>query len=542
MLMSQDSSRNLQTRLEQLQLQLQQEIAERRRLEAALQASDTRYKAIVNALPDMIFHFNRYGTYLACHAPSDKTLIIPPEELIGKNIYDLGFPQDFVEQAMTLVTRTLESGENQIFEYQLTLHERKEIHEARIIPLTDEEVLIIVRNITERKQAETALRTSEERFRAFFDHSPAGLVILDTQLRYVAINPTLAAMNGLPVEAHIGKRIQELFPVEAEAMEKFFQHILATGEPLLNFEGQGRTHHPSRPVVHFWANYFPLVAEDGRPYAIGGVVLDITEQKQVAEELNQAKEAAERANRAKSIFLSNMNHELRTPLNIILGNAQILKKRLKCASEPCEEVEDILRSGEHLLTLLNDLLDLAKLGARQLALQPHEIYFPRFLRQLTSIPEIQAREKALTFCYEPASRMPLVIEADEKRLRQVLLNLLTNAVRFTEQGTVTFRVKTPDNQHTNAASRALPYMTRLRFEVEDTGIGMTTEQTQKIFLPFEQLRSEEQWHPGTGAGLAISQHLVRLMRSELRVVSAPGQGSLFWFEIELTVLNDINVA
>ncbi|GAB4523922.1 MAG: hypothetical protein Tsb0014_01960 [Pleurocapsa sp.] len=242
-------------------------------------------------------------------------------------------------------------------------------------------------------------------------------------------------------------------------------------------------------------------------------------------ELKVAKEAADSASQAKSEFLANMSHELRTPLNGILGYAQILQQSKAVQGKEKQGVDIINKCGSHLLTLINDILDLSKIEARKMELHPVEVHLPSFVQGVVEICQIKAEQKGIDFTYEKDDQLPLGIEADEKMLRQVLMNLLSNAIKFTEQGGVTLRAITK-NPSTEGVHR-------LRFEVEDTGVGMEPEDAEKIFLPFEQVGSVEKQSEGTGLGLAISQQMVKMMGGELQVTSQLGKGTTFWFEVEL---------
>ncbi|MFB2974772.1 CHASE2 domain-containing protein [Microseira sp. BLCC-F43] len=246
-------------------------------------------------------------------------------------------------------------------------------------------------------------------------------------------------------------------------------------------------------------------------------------------QLQAAKLAADTANIAKSEFLANMSHELRTPLNGILGYAQILQRSKKIQIKEKEGIDIIYQCGSHLLTLINDILDLSKIEARKLELHPTDFNFHNFLTGVAEICRIKADQKGIQFISPNLSILPLWVKADEKRLRQVLINLLGNAIKFTDKGSVTFKVEVIGN---GTNYNQLP-ITQIRFSIEDTGIGMSEEQLENIFLRFEQVGDKARQIEGTGLGLAITQKIVNLMGSQIEVRSRLGEGSIFGFDLEL---------
>jgi len=248
-------------------------------------------------------------------------------------------------------------------------------------------------------------------------------------------------------------------------------------------------------------------------------------------ELKEAKINADAANKAKSEFLANMSHELRTPLNGILGYAQILQGSKNMTEKEHKGIGIIDQCASHLITLINDILDLSKIEDQKMELHPEPFHFSSFLEGVADICRIKAEQKNINFNYKFDHNLPIGVESDEKRLRQVLINLLGNAIKFTNSGEVNFEVSLVDNQETEVNQHQKYYI--VRFKIIDTGVGMTEAQLEKIFLPFEQVGNIQKQSEGTGLGLTISQQIVGLMGSVLEVESFSGKGSRFWFDVEI---------
>ena len=375
---------------------------------------------------------------------------------------------------------------------------------------------------SERKRAEAALRERNARIRHLVESNIIGVFFFDMQGGISDANDAFLQIVGYERADLLSSPGQQraevdwisLTPPSSRAIDEQKGAELRRNGTCTPYEKEYLRKDGRIVPVLIGATLF----EDTQEYGVA-FVLDLTERKQ-AEAERIARMDAEAANAAKSVFLANMSHELRTPLNGILGYAQVLRLDKNLDESHISALDVIQQSGEHLLTLINDILDCAKIEAGKLELQLGEVSLQRFLHVIARMIAVRAIQKDLEFRCELAPDLPAYVRADEKRLRQILLNLLSNAVKFTDQGTLSLRVSM-------AASG------RIRFEAHDSGIGIDSAQLDAIFVPFEQAGDLHRRGGGTGLGLAISRELVKLMGGEIHVESRVGAGSTFWFELDL---------
>jgi PAS domain S-box-containing protein len=395
---------------------------------------------------------------------------------------------------------------------------------------TDQGTVWIVEDITESKRTQAALHQTLRELEALMRNAPVGLVFT-RERRILRYNRKFCEMYGFKGDEGVGLPARVLYPSDEayEALGRQAAPRLSKGLPY-----QTELFMRRQDGSDFWVNLIGYVQNLDNP---GEGTIWIGEDRSAFKraedevqranaELVLAKERAEVANRAKSEFLAKMSHELRTPLNAILGYAQILKRGVP-HERALMGLDTIEQSGQHLLTLINDILDLARIEAGKLDLDPTQVYLPGFLRVVADIVRVKAEQKELLFRFDVSPQLPGVVRADEKRLRQVLLNLLSNAVKFTDRGEVRLTV-----QAAPGWSDCL-----LRFEVSDTGIGIAPEHLPRLFQPFEQVGDSSRRAGGTGLGLAISRELVHSMGGDIAVESEPGRGSRFSFELLVPVLH-----
>ena len=546
------------------------------RLHGNLRASEERTRLIVDTALDAVITIDEEGRITGWNAQAERTFGWSREEVLGRVLAETIIPQRYRAGHEEGLRRYRASGQGPVVNRRLelsALHRdgREFPVELSISPVSlagGTTFSAFVRDITERKQAELAIQ----------QHTAMVKLL---QMVALAANEAPTPRDALQIGvdqvcAYTGWPVGDAFVLaqdgsgdlvpalvwHLEQPERFrhfqaitdgarFQRgvglpgrVLATGRAAWIVDVTHDTNFPRAKAtvdVGVKAAFgFPVLAgsevvavleffssEHHEPDPalldamanIGTTLGRVFERHRAGEELRLAKEAAETASGAKSSFLATMSHELRTPLNAVLGYAQVLGRDPDLKAEQRKALGIIESSGEHLLSLINEILDLAKIEAGTIEIRPALFDLPRLLQGLADLMRARAKEKGLAFTGEWPPDLPVAVHADEKRLRQVLMNLLDNAIKYTAEGGIALKIG--------------PHQNRLRFLVEDTGIGIRPEQLPKIFESFHQVRDPSTFAEGTGLGLAISKTLVSLMGGTLEVASTPGEGSRFWFDLLL---------
>jgi PAS domain S-box-containing protein len=405
------------------------------------------------------------------------------------------------------------------------------------------------KDVAARARAEHALKESEEKYRNVSERANDGIVIVQNGLiKYC--NPQLTEMLGYTFEEIVGVSLERFLALDQRAKVRARYERRLKGERVPErYESTIVQKNGQHVDVEINAG---IMEYEMQPATLA-FIRDITERKQAERALLQAKEtadkarrAAEAANQAKSTFLANMSHELRTPLNAILGFSELMKRSPSLTAEQREHLETIGRSGEHLLTLINDVLELSKIEAGRTELQKENFDLYRLILGLGEMFSLRAEAKDLTLVFDIAPGVPQYIRADQGKLRQVLINLLSNSVKFTNEGGITLlvgQVPSIDENLALADTRLeqSAQTCRLRFEVEDTGVGIAPDELNQVFDAFVQTRSGQQSTTGTGLGMPISREFVRVMGGNLTVNSEVGVGTVFQFDVPVEIVDAVEV-
>ncbi len=501
-------------------------LLQKQSIEQALLKSEERFDLAMRGANDGLWDWDVNSGKMYCSSRFNEMLGLPVDQLFSIRDWSALIHPDDVDKAWKDMHAYLERH----CSYYRNLHRMRHRDGQYVWCLSrgtavwdheghPQRVVGTYTDVTQQKAVEEALRHSEERFELAMRGANDGLWDWNIATDHVYYSPRFKQILGLAPEQRLS--LQDfsalINPEDRPLIQSCTRDYFAKRLP--HYEMRYRVQHQQGHLIWLLSRGIAVWNQTGKAVRMIGTVVDITHTKQVEEELRLSKEAAEHANQAKSTFLANMSHELRTPLNAILGYTQILAWDENLNEQQVEGINIIRRSGEYLLTLINDILDLSKIEAGRIDLSISAFNFNEFIQGVVDLFKMRAQQKNLAFLYEPLTPMPVGVEGDERRLRQVLINLLGNALKFTNEGGVALKI-----------SYEMPYM---RFQIEDTGIGIAEADLNKIFLPFQQVGDQNYRAEGTGLGLSITQRLVTMMEGKLQVHSKLGQGSQFIVSLAL---------
>ena len=522
-----DISERKQAELELRKYQVHlEELVEERTSE--LQASEERYRTLFDGVPVGLYRSTPEGQILDCNTAIVQMLGFPNREAL-LNVDNISEYYLHQQDRLRWGLMMEEEGIIRDFPIQMIQHDGSIIwvnDVARVV--RDEEGTVqfyegSMENITERIRFEEEIQRQKEYFEALFVNNPVAVVTADLAGVVVSWNPMAESLFGYSSQEAVGAPLDDLVAkdesIQAEALG-YTKQALEYGRVQVTTKRTRK----NGTLVDVELLALPII--------VGGEILGFIAIYYDLTELEKARREAEAANQAKSIFLANMSHELRTPLNAILGFTQLMDRDSSLTSEQQENLGVITRSGEHLLGLINEVLEMSKIEAGQVALQERIFDLYDLLYGLEEMFSFRAEDKGLALYFDWSDDVPRHVLAEEGKLRQILSNLLGNAVKFTQQGEVTLRVKCATHSKE---------MARLHFEVEDTGPGIAPQDLAVVFDPFVQSSIDQRFQEGTGLGLSISRQYVNLMGGDLTVRSELGQGSLFQFDLLVELAGDADL-
>ncbi|WP_293128227.1 PAS domain S-box protein [Microcoleus sp. bin38.metabat.b11b12b14.051] len=466
------------------------------------------------------------------------------EEIIGKTAVELNFWASLGERDRMI---QMLKNKTAIHNYELRFRNKNGTERTALLSIETIDIdgeacfLSISSDITDRQKAAVALREAEEKYRNIYENALNGIFQTAADGKYISANPALAELYGYESPAELiaaQPNFTNQLYVNPERHSEFVALIHQDGI-LSNFESE--IYRKDGSIIWISENCRAVCDDAENLLYYEGFIKDITDSKQAEIKMQQAKEAAEAANKAKSTFLANMSHELRSPLNAVIGFAQVMIRSKNLSPENQEDVGIILRSGEHLLALINQVLDLSKIEAGRTTINEKSFDFYRLLDDLEDMFALKAEQKGLQLIFDRDAEVPHYICTDEVKLRQVLINFLNNSIKFTSQGGVSVQVKVGRRIiHKNTANQ-LPGRYWLHFEVHDTGVGISAEEIPHLFEAFVQTKSGKDSQEGTGLGLAISRQFVQLMGGEISISSEVGKGSTFQFDIQVHLVETADI-
>lgn len=445
------------------------------------------------------------------------------EQMLQKTICEINTLPDEEVQRKIEQARTRKKG---LFEFQHQLASGEirdvEVHAGPVTIAGKEMIFSIVHDITERKKSQIDLSSERLLFKTVIDNLPSTVYVKDLNLRKILVNKADLEIMGKTEEEAIGKTDWDIYPAEvAKLFEEDDLRVIEKGEEVVNreeffFDKNGNE-------IWLLTSKIPLRDHTGKIIGLVGVGRNITEKVEAAKALEKAKKAAEEANQAKSEFLANMSHEIRTPMNAILGFSETLHDQVDNPGHR-KMLASVVSSGKLLLALLNDILDLSKIEAGKMEIIPRSTNLRSMIMEIKMFYESKALEKGIKVLLKQDDSMPEILELDEVRVKQVLFNLVGNAIKFTNKGQVTIGVSF--HEETNQSTGTL------NISVKDTGIGIPREEQENIFKPFyQQSGTSSRSYGGTGLGLPITRRLIEKMSGTINVESTPGKGSIFLVSI-----------
>ena len=518
-------------------VKLEQEIAEREQTEEALRQSEERFRRAFDSAAIGMCLVSLEGRPMAVNPQVCQMFGYSESELLSLAVRDLTYPDDLTIDSKYV--QELLAGERSYYHMEKrflhktgqTLWARTSVSLVRDLQQNPLYFISQIQDITARKEAQHALQKSQARFQKLAANVPGAIYEVvfhpDGLLDYEYMSA--ACLEIYELEPHlVMKNAQLIYDcIHLDDRANFYGAAAQSAQTLEPFTREWRIITPSGKIKWLQGTSRPERRENG-DIVWHGVVIDVSDRKRVEDELALAKEAAVAANRAKSIFLANMSHELRTPLNAILGFSQMLSNGANLSPDQLENIGIIRRSGEHLLTLINQVLDLSKIEAGRLAKTEQNCDLYQLLDDVKHMFSLKAKDKGLQLVFERGCDVPQYVRTDEVKLREVLINLIGNSMKFTTKGSISVRVTRDDGEQTDSL---MSNDYKLNFEVEDAGIGIDSDELDSIFEPFVQTTSGQKVREGTGLGLTISRQFVRLMGGEIRARSQVGIGSIFKFNI-----------
>ena len=521
-------------------ISLSNDITKRVSAEKALKASEMHQKALLRIIPDLIFTFTKDGVFKDVYTEDPGKLLLPTDQIIGKP-YSEVFSRALSEKFYTYLNKAVETNEMQVYNYKLDVNGIVNYYETRLLVSKENEVIAIIRDDTDNIVAERALKESEEKFRELAERTQDALVLISTTNEILYVSPNLISILGISPESYTNNPLDALKLIHQDD-----KHWII---PELNNYRKGKQESLNlqfRVILEdgtqkwIWYRESTVFDEHDNPSRYAAVITDISASKIAEQELKIAKEEAEKASRSKSAFLANISHEIRTPMNAVLGFSDLLYSRI---NDPVLKgyLNSIKSSGNTLLNLLNDILDLSKIEAEKMSIIPSPINLFSVFDEIKHIFSLKALEKGLDYSFDIDKNIPESLLLDELRLKQILLNLVDNAVKFTDAGIIKVGAKRIDR-------KINPDKVDILIIVEDTGIGIPWHMQESIFESFRQQDDQDKRkYQGTGLGLAITKRLIELFNGEIKLKSQPDKGSKFEVilkDIEiskpLTILNKVS--